>query len=152
MEPSEYWRHEFESQRAESMHRSEVANTLGQSALKSMMLVNGGAILSLLTFVGNNGKVLSAFYLKVGMGLFGAGLFCALLAYFGAYFAQGDFMNVAAYRATDAQSKMINGDGIETPEIYEKRGTGLLWAAVALVMLSLLLFGGGVIASLSAII
>jgi len=86
MEPSDYWIHEFNYQREEVLHRLEVQNGLGQSALKSMMLVNGGAIISLLTFVGNKGGVVNVCALKISMGMFCAGLVCALAAYFGAYF------------------------------------------------------------------
>ena len=152
MELSEYWRHEFDYQRAEVLHRSEVQNQLGQGALKSMMLVNGGAIIALLTFVGDKGKVADVLSLKIGMGCFGAGLFSGLLAYFAAYFSQADFMNHAAYLTVRAQAKMVGGEEIVPPKVHVKRGSILLFAAVGLLLTSLSAFALGSAASLNGIL
>lgn len=152
IEHSEFWRHDFEYEREEVLHRLEAQNQLGQAALKSMMLVNGGAIIALLTFVGNKGTVANACAVKWGMGLFGAGLFFALFAYFGAYFSQADAMLTAAYRVRNAQSQMAGGEGVEPPPIHERRANVLLFSAVGCVLLSLLLFGAGAIATMNGIL
>ncbi|MGA1853018.1 hypothetical protein VH570_19480 [Sphingobium sp. HT1-2] len=152
MDSSEFWKHEFDYQREEVLHRLEVQNQLGQGALKSMMLTNGGAIIAVLTFVGNKGAIVSTVALQWGLGLFGFGLFAGLLAYFGGYFSQSQFMNVACYRVINAQQQMAGGEPVEVPSSYEKIGSWLLYAAVALLFLSLLSFGGGAIATLKAIV
>jgi hypothetical protein len=152
MEPSEYWLQEFSYQREEVLHRLEVQSALGQAALKNMMLVNGASIVSLLTFVGNKGAVVDASALKTSMAMFGGGLFSALAAYFGAYFSQANFMNVAGYRVVNAQSQMAGGDQIPTPPIFEKRGTILLYGAVGFVLLALALFGAGAVFALNGIL
>lgn len=152
MAAEDFWRHEFERQRDEMIHRLEVQNTLGQAALKSMMLANGGAIISLLTFIGNKAGVHDAHALKVAFGLFGAGLFSSLFAYTGAYFSQGMFMQHAGFRMVDAQSKMGGGQPVEVPEKFDRWGKRLLYSAIASVIFSLLFFGAGIIASISGIL
>ena len=150
--PDEYWRHDFEYEREEVLHRLEAQNELGQAALKSMMLANGGAIVALLTFIGNKGPVLSKLMIKIGFGCFGAGLFVCLLAYFFAYFSQAEAMYVAAFRVQNAQSQMYGRPGVEAPPKHEKRATAYLLTAIGLLLVSLLAFGFGSCFTLQALI
>lgn len=143
MEHSEFWLHEFDYQRAEMLHRLEVQNELGQGALKSMMLVNGGAIIALLTFLGNKQATFDHGAVQCAMWFYGSGLFFCLLAYFGAYFSQANFMQTAGYRVVNAQSRMANDVGTEVPEKYAADGMKCLYAAIASLFFSLVLFGGG---------
>lgn len=152
MDKHEYLKTVGDNHFTEMMHRMEVQNQLGQSALKSMMLVNGGAIIALLTFIGNEAHIANASYLKCGLSMFGAGLFLSLLAYFAAYLGQADFMNVAGIRMVDMRAQSMEVDSEETPEIFEKRGMKLLWAAIGLLFGSLLLFGLGAVASINGIL
>jgi hypothetical protein len=148
----EYWRLEAEYQARELIHRLEVQNQLGQAALRSMVLVNGGAIIGLLTFIGNTSSVVSAGHLKFGMVLFGIGLLLALLAHFGAYFSQAEFMNVAAHRALEAQARMVERDLAQPDRDHMRKGDVYLCSAIGALLLSLLAFGGGSWAALNGIL
>lgn len=143
---------EIDRQHAEFMHRLEAQNELGQAALKSMMLVNGGAIVGLLTFVGNKGTVANACALKMAMGMFGVGLFLGLLAYFGAYFSQAQFMFVLGHRIECEKSEMAGVEQKEVPSVYAQRGLWCLWLAIISLFGSLLCFGAGALAALNGIL
>lgn len=148
---SEFWKLEFEHQRAEAQHRLEIQNQLGQGALKSMMLTNGGAIIAVLTFIGNKGGAANLGAIQLGMALFGIGLFAGLLAYFGAYFSQSEFMNVASYRMVNALHQFAGAEEVSTPPKHEVVGTRFLFFSIALLFMSLLCFAGGAVATLYGI-
>lgn len=152
MNAAEYWRHEFDYQREEVLHRLEVQNELGQGALKSMMLTNGGAIIGLLTFVGNKGTVGDPDLLRWGLGCFGVGLFLGLLAYFGAYFSQAHFMDHACYKVVNAQSRMAGMEEVVVPPLHETRGMRWLYSSVLLLLGALIMFATGALVTLNAII
>ena len=74
-----------------------------QSALRNLTLVNGGAIIALLTFIGNSNSTMSIISTKWSFSWFSLGLFLSLISYFGAFFSQKFFMNVSFYKAWNAQ-------------------------------------------------
>ncbi|WP_068091060.1 hypothetical protein [Novosphingobium rosa] len=152
MEKPDYWASDFDQQSKEVMYRMDVQSQLGLSALKSMILVNGGSIIGLLTFVGNKGHVADSSFLKCGVGLFGLGLFLALIAHFFAYFSQAEFMMTTYYRLKNAQSRMIEAGGIEEPQKHTVQGTRTLWGAIVTLFLSLGCFGCGVLMTLNGIL
>lgn len=64
--------------------RLEGANTLGLAFVKTVMLLNGGAMLAILSFIGNaqhnSPIILDVGYVKISMWLFLAGITSMLLA------------------------------------------------------------------------
>lgn len=148
----EYWQTEQDHQHEDVMHRLEMQGALGQGALKSMMLANGGAIISLLTFIGNKAALVDASSVRISMVLFGAGLFAGLFSYFGAYFSQADFMMVSTYRRDHAHEMTAGRPGVVTPPVHAKRGNICLWISICMLLLSLVLFGLGSAFALNGII
>jgi hypothetical protein len=96
---------------------NELAARLGyqidfaQSALKSLLFVNGGAILALLTMIGNASATFDSRAIWWSFFWYSSGLVVVLLAYFGAFISQFFFMDVTTKEAWNAQ---LRRDGLPT--------------------------------------
>lgn len=124
---------------------------LGQQILKSLELVNGGAVVAILTFYGNvvkdGSKVpIDPLWLAAALKTFAWGLAVALGAAACAYLGQ-----LAV--ATNQPDDWITDDAKRRAytERANKLSIGLLAAAVAAALISLGLFGGGVWCSTNAL-
>jgi len=98
----------------EAMERLKYQVEFAQAALKNLHLVNGGAIIALLTFVGNVNEVIDKVSVFWSFVWFSAGLSLSLLAYLGAYFSQSYFMNVAFSQTWEAQHR-AEGSAVKFP-------------------------------------
>ncbi|XUU61000.1 hypothetical protein ACRAQ6_01655 [Erythrobacter sp. HA6-11] len=94
--------------------RHQAAVEYAQSAVKSLILVNGGALIALLTFIGNSDVEAGPrgmFWSFVWLGL---GLASALFALFPSYVSQSNYMYAARDRLADTdvdtEAKDIRGD------------------------------------------
>ncbi|MEN8860977.1 hypothetical protein [Qipengyuania flava] len=76
-----------------------------QAGLRNLQLVNGGAVIALLTIVGNTSVDFDYRSLWWAFFWFGSGLALSLLAYFGAFFSQHFFMQQTFTQAWDAQAR-----------------------------------------------
>lgn len=97
---------DYERYSAEEAQRLGFQHDFAQAALKSSVLVNGGAIVALFTFLGNDKAVLDPDWLFWSFGCFAFALACGLAAYLGAFLSQGFYMNFIAYRATQSRNAM----------------------------------------------
>lgn len=88
--------------------RLEFQHEYAQSALKTAVLVNGGAIIALFTFIGNDRANVVGDGLWYAFAAFVAGLFFAQASYFGAFFSQANYMNLAFARAIRSRSALGN--------------------------------------------
>lgn len=72
----------------------------GENACKALMLVNGGASIALLAFLGNTWDKMhlpgTLYYIGLSMLAFGFGVFMSIVCAGTTYFAQGNYTNHAA--------------------------------------------------------
>lgn len=122
-----------------------------QAALKSMLLVNGGAIIALLTFVGNRGSEFAPNDLKWSIGLFCAGLSLAMLAHIPAYIAQSYYHSFYRSEAWYAQSQAKGLVGVPAKESDLKWGNGMVLGASTMLLFSLFSFVAGAFFALDAV-
>ena len=142
----------YREQQEDAQKRLEYSVGYAQSALKSLFFLNGGSVIAILTIVGNAHSSLN------GRGIFWAllwfilGLATDLIAYFGAYFSQSEFMNASYARAKNALGKAL-GIEIQMPdEEYIRRGSRWIGLSVTMAVTSFLLFGIGAFVALFAIL
>ncbi len=99
---------DFEKYSTEEAQRLGFQHEFAQAALKSSVLVNGGAIVALFTFLGNDKAALDPDWLFWSFGCFAFALASGLAAYLGAFLSQAFYMNAVAYRATKSRNAMGN--------------------------------------------
>lgn len=156
MDDSEFWRHEYAFRCEDVAVRVKYQHEFSIAALKSLMLANGGAIIALLTFIGNGKSHLEPGALRWAMLFYGAGLVLGLFTYFGAYMSQGEFVSAASYQMVTAQERMRGNMPDESWRAEADRrmkvGTRYIALAVGLAILSLILFGVGCWQALTGIL
>lgn len=135
----------------EALERLKYQVDYSQAALRNLQLVNGGAIVALLTFIGNTDQVINDSAIWWSFLWFSAGLFLSLAAYFGAYLSQSSFMNVAFKQAWQAQHR-AQGSKAEFDFADDlKRGNWALYSAISMAVGSLLCFFVGAFVGLSGL-
>jgi len=147
---------DYETLKAEEAQRLGFQHDFSQAALKSAVLVNGGAIVALFTFLGNDKTVINPEWLFAAFGCFAFSLACGLAAYLGAFLSQGFYMNMVAYRATasrNAMAALANEDGHDTKEKrHERLGDISIRSAIGASVLSLVGFVGGSFCTLMGLV
>lgn len=143
---------DYDAYTSEGADRLRFQTEFSQAALKNLLLVNGGALLALLTVIGNSDVSFDKRGMWWAFAWFGSGLICSLAAYFGAYFSQGSFMDVAISQAWNAQSR---SHGLEPSYDIKKSmhsGNIYLWFGIGAAVLSLVSFILGAFVALNAIL
>jgi hypothetical protein len=74
-----------------------------QSTLKNLYLINGGALVALLTFIGNTGIDFDQLAMWWSFLWFALGLAASMFAHLGAYFSQAYYMEQTFKQAWNAQ-------------------------------------------------
>ena len=136
----------------ESADRLKFQVEFSQSALRNLHLVNGGGIIALLTLVGNSNVEYDLRSIWWSFFWFGSGLIASLIAYFGAYFSQSFFMNIAVQQAWNAQAV---SHGLKPPHDWSKDwkfGNRALWGGIAAATTSLIAFITGAFVALGGIL
>lgn len=124
----------------EGLERLKYQVEFSQAALRNLHLVNGGAIIALLTFVGNVSDGIDKLSIFWSFVWFSSGLACSLLAYLGAYFSQAFFMNVAFSQAWEAQHA-AEGSSVKFPfEQDLRRGNVALLFGIGMELVSMACF------------
>ena len=142
---------EFELAAKDAEMRLDYADRYAHAGIKSLFLVNGAAIISLLTFIGNGATEYDKRGLFWAFAWFALGLAAALLANFGAYFCQNFYMLHSMKRAWNAKYKS-SGINHAIDNSKDMR-IGNLWIGIAIVsaISSFLLFLLGIFVALVAI-
>ncbi|MFC3785822.1 hypothetical protein GGR90_002010 [Sphingopyxis italica] len=141
-------RRDYEAYMAEAAQRLQFQHDFSQSALKTLVLVNGGAIIALFTFLGHERAAFDLLWLKRSFASFAGGLGLAMFAYFGAFYSQASYMLAVHKQAINSRSAMARLDHREDESSEEKRGDTFLKVGVGAALLSLGSFAGGAIAAL----
>lgn len=140
---------DYEDFRAESADRLKIQEGLGTTALRSLILINGGAIIALFTFLGSAGSKAAAMDGRAAW--FAFAWFVAGLASVVASTGAAYLMQMYAYHSTveqmwAAQSRSMGGDRQADIGRTHKLTTIFERATIALAAVSLLAFcvGSGV--------
>lgn len=135
----------------EASERLHLANEYAQGGLKGLFLANGGAIVALLTFIGNakvNGP--NAGELWSSFMWFSIGLASVLAAYIAGYVSHAFYMQAAFNLSAQGDS-----EAHQTGESFdfsspERKGGHAEWIGIGLVIFSLISFLLGAFRTLSA--
>ncbi len=146
-----FYEAEYTFKLADAQNRLDYADGYGQSALKSAFLVNGGAIVALLTFVGNVESTVDIEGLFWAFVSFIAGLIASLLGYLGAYFSQNYFYLAMLDEARLSKAKALNLHLKAEAAKETRSGNCWLGVAIAGAILSVISFGCGSIMALQSI-
>ena len=127
---------EYESTWETNLEGFRASIQAGQAALKSAILINGGASVAILAFIGNlatseNSKALIPI-LSCSLAYFVFGTLVAAMASGGAYLSQ------AAYSKVNQEEETA-----EATERWEKRGKVFQYTTIIFVIVSYILFGLG---------
>ncbi len=131
--PSPEWREvfkaEYELQQQEIAERLKYQQELAVGGLKTLTLINGGAMISLFTFIAGANAIFDHRAIWWSFVWFATGLIGTTVAYLAGYFAQAQFMNVAHYDAGNAQRKMVGQPAdLDTTSFYK---VGNVWLMLA---------------------
>lgn len=145
-------RRDYEAYMAESAQRLQFQHDFSQSALKTLVLVNGGAIIALFTFLGHERAAFDLLWLKRSFASFAGGLGLAMFAYFGAFFSQAKYMLAVHKQAINSRSAMARLEHREDESSDEARGNIFLMVGVGSALASLAAFVGGAVSALVGLI
>lgn len=136
----------------ESEDRLRYQIEFAQAALRNLLLVNGGAILAMLTALGNSAMDHDSRGMFWSFVWFGVGLSAALLAYFCAFYSQLYFYNAATYQTWNSQAQAHKLDARYDHSADFTRGNLALVIGAILASLSLVTFVVGAFVALKALI
>lgn len=127
---------------------------IGLATIKSMGFINAGAIVSLLTFIGNSHGQYDNGDLRLAFGSFAVGLTLTLLTYFAAYLSQGVLMDHDVSQTANlvAHMRQVQPAYVGDANKEGKIGSGLIWAAIGMLLSSLILFVAGSFFALNGIL
>lgn len=137
-----------------AMIRLESISNFAQSLWKSLMIVNGGAIVALFTLLGNSDLSVDTYWLWWAFFLFAVGLGGTLFSNLTAYLTQSAYWQQDISGAWNAQEQMHG-----RPPKWEKDanrssalGTAFEWTALGSAIIGLAAFLGGSWCALTAVI
>lgn len=142
-----------EEKLADAQDRVRYQHEFSLAGFRSLILINGGAIIALLTYAGNALERQDAAHLQSAFLWYVVGLVTTTTAYVFAYFSQGSYMN-AIY--TEALQQLgLHGTGESEKRNaarIQRRGTTFICIAVLLVIASLISFVVGSISAMNSLI
>ena len=109
--------------------RIKFQQEIGVAGNRSIMLANGGAIVALLTFIGNSDAVYQAYDLKTAFICFGLGITSALLSFIASYVGQEWLSNFDTTNAWNHQLDYLGQKRTHDPTKERNMGWGLMVAA-----------------------
>lgn len=134
---------DYEFYKQEFSDRLRIQETLGTAGLKALMLVNGGALIALFTFIGNSGAggtITNVDNVWQGFAAFVGGLVAAVAAHITAYFMQANFGYATTYEMWNSQAKALRMEPKHDGDPSFRVGTTYMIVTVILILISLLLF------------
>lgn len=143
---------DYEASIKEAADRLHFQQEIGLTACKSVILVNGGAIIGLLTFIGNTRAALDPKGMKDSVTAFSIGIVCALLSLVLGYAGQEWLSNFRTSVAWNYQQDMKGQP--RTHDFQKERITGwvLMLIGSSLVVTGIGMFAYGAITATNAIL
>lgn len=145
---------DYEYHRQETTDRLHIQEALGTGALKALVLINGGAIVALFTFLGNADADRISFdsdQVWVGFGLFVGGLVAAVCAQIAGYFMQARFGVATTHEMWNAQAKSLGAEPQYDATKPYRDGMVCQGFAIFLVVAALVAFCAGAATVLSGV-
>ena len=131
---------EYKVNTEEAMERLKYQFEFSQAVLRNLQIANGGAMLALLTFIGQGEDRIASNAIFWSFVWFSIGLASSLTSYFGAYLSQSHYMNLAFHRAWDAQHRSEGSVTRFPAEDHERNGDRAILGAMSLAIASLITF------------
>lgn len=119
----------YAEQLNDAQKRLDFAVGYAQAGLKALFLVNGAAVIALLTFLGNGGGLTEERAIFWAFLWFTCGIASVLVAYFGAFFSQSHYMQHSISQAWNAQAEAHNL--VRRSDTTKSRKFGMAWEATA---------------------
>lgn len=142
---------DYHAQTTEALARIQYQIDYSKTLLNGLMLGNGGAILALLTFIGNTGSKVDPAVMQNAFRLYALGLAFVFAAYVGAFFSQYFFYNSAQFMAWNAQAEAIGGTSEYDAAKEQRYGSWSMGAGVLLCLFSLICFIWASVSALNAL-
>lgn len=145
----------YEATLTSTYERSKSVMDFALLGLRSLIFVNGGALVGLVTFIGNFGAAEDNSGVILGFTLFVFGLFFAFLAVLLSYLAQQHFFWSEAHECDREAREMFGLDATEvrTELVGEwKVGTRYQSSAIVMALLSAIVFVIGALTALQNIL
>lgn len=147
----EIGRQDYEAQTTEALARVQFQIDYSKTLFNGLTLANGGAILAILTFIGNTAGKVDPAKMMCAFSFYIAGLVLVFLAYIGAFFSQFFFYNAAQFMAWNAQAQSVGADPVHDVAREGGRGNAAMIGAVIACLASLIAFVCGSVAALKAL-
>lgn len=144
-------RQDYEAQSAEALARIQYQVDYSKTLLNGLMIGNGGAILAILTFIGNTGSKVEPSRMMWAFSLYAAGLACVFIAYAGAFFSQFFYYSASQNQAWLAQAEALGAKRDVTIDKDVSRGNKAMICGVSAAILSLTAFIAGSVSALRAL-
>ncbi|WP_156500533.1 hypothetical protein [Croceicoccus bisphenolivorans] len=142
----------FETYTSEAADHLRWQTETSQSSLKNLTLANGGAVIAILSFIGNRNPQFNEQQLWIAIALFVSGLGCALLGYILADRSHSYFYSFAKASAWFEQAK-ANGLKLQEPNKNDLlAGNRFMRASASASFFSLSGFIVGAAAAISSLI
>ncbi|TXC73560.1 hypothetical protein FSZ31_02095 [Sphingorhabdus soli] len=137
---SDWFGDEVGRRRDEANTHLRFSHEFAQSGLKGLFLANGGAMVSLLTFIGNTNVSNNPRALFWAFVWFSTGLALALASYVAGFLAQSFHMNAAFNQSKQAESDLAGVSQSFDSSSYERKGERAAILGLVLAVVSLVLF------------
>lgn len=136
---------DYEYFRADALQRFQAIDELARGALRGLTLGNGGAIVALFTFIGNEGARghYDAKLVWAAFACFLAGLIAVFAASIVGYVSQSKYMETSIAEAWNAQGKFTGAGGSYDAAKPRRQGTVAEFIAVGGGVVSLIAFAVG---------
>jgi uncharacterized membrane protein len=144
---------DYDLAKADLLERLRFQASFAEIAWKSLTLINGGAIVSLLTFIGHENSNLNANSLWNAFAAFCLGLAFCVASILAGFLAQAYFMKSTISNAWNLKAEMHGHEPRYTAEAFRQLRTGNIFEVIAIAVnvLSFLAFVVGAGFSVSAI-
>ena len=148
----EIQRMDYEASIKEASDRLRFQQEIGLAAVRSTLLVNGGAVVALLTFIGNTQGRFDDADLRRAFTFFCVGVVASLLSMWTAYIGQEWLSNMRTSIAWNYQENMRGKPPAHDFEKERKSGWILMAISSAFVLTGVVTFIAGAFAALGGIL
>lgn len=132
-----------ETFKADANTRLPLATQIALSALRGLMIINGGAIVALFTFIGNAPGSYDRAAIWWAFTWFASGLFLTMAANILGYFTQSWYFQSSTEQSWNAQARRHRRPAPYNAEWYNRWGSRAEFVALVCVVLALISFGFG---------
>lgn len=136
----------------DASERLRFQNEATLAGFKTLVLINGAAVIALLTYAGNVKEAQITSQFGSAFSWYIAGLMATTVAYGCAYLSQGMFMQTDGYHAQLEFGDLADPSGVEAKaQKSTTRGWASIWVAAALASIGVVGFGMGSYSAMQAL-